>query len=122
MSTKHVILAEGPRLIREMLRRVIDQAEHLEVVQEVADREQLASAIERFDPEWVILSSPLPGYTNGYVDACLSLYPSVRFLFLDPGDGHIKMKWQTSYEEEFSDLSLKDFLEILEKHLQRTGR
>lgn len=122
MSTKRVILAEGPRLFREMLHHVIDKADHLEVVGEIADHEQLGSAIERFDPEWVIVSSPISGYTDSRINAWLSLYPSVRFMFLNPRDSHIKMKWQMSYEEEYSDLSLQDFIEILEKDLQRTQR
>ena len=120
MSTKRVILADGPRLLREMLHRVIDKADHLEVIQEVADHEQLALAIEKFDPEWVIVSSPFKGYPDNRINSCLSLFPSVRFIFLAPGENHIKMKWQTSYEEEYSDLSLKDFIKILEKDLQRS--
>ncbi len=30
------------------------------------------------------------------------------------------MKWQSSYEEDLANLSLKDFIHILEKDLQHT--
>jgi hypothetical protein len=120
VSTKRVILANGSRLLREMLHHVINKAEHLEVVQEVPDRDKLPLAIERFDPEWVIVSFPVkedePNWTNVY----LQVYPSVRFVFIFPDQNHIKMKWQPSYEEVFPDLSLKDFIHILEKDLQHT--
>jgi DNA-binding NarL/FixJ family response regulator len=120
MSTKRVILADGPRLLREMLHHVIDKADHLEVVQEVADQEHLASAIEKFGPEWVIVSSSANGYTDSRLNSWLSSHPSVRFMFLAAGDQHIRTKWQMSREEEYADLSLQDLIELLEKDLQCT--
>jgi hypothetical protein len=120
MSTKRVILANGSRLLREMLHRVIDKADHLEVVQEVPNHEELPSAIKRFEPEWVIISLPISNHVHRWINACLADYPSVRFILLSPDHNGIKMKWQTSYEEDFSNLTLKDFIQILEKDLQHT--
>jgi DNA-binding NarL/FixJ family response regulator len=115
-STKSIILADGPRLLREMLRRVIDKTDHLEVVREVTDGRELPQAIEKFDPEWVIISTPFRSRAHSWVPE----YPSVRFIFLSPSENRIKMKWQTSYEANYSDLSLKDFIQMLEKDLQHT--
>ena len=117
MSTKRVILANGSRLLREMLHRVIDRADNLEVVQEIPNYDELPSAIERFDPEWVIISLPYH-HAHSWINTCVANYPSVRFIFLSPASGSIKMKWQTSYEEDMTNLSLKDFIHILEKDLQ----
>jgi chemotaxis response regulator CheB len=117
-STKRVILADGSRLLREMLHRVIDKANHLEVVQELPSADELRSAINRFDPEWVILSRPFNRHAHDWIDSCMADYPSVRFIFLSPDQNHIKMKWQMSYEEDLPDLSLKEFIQILERDLQ----
>ena len=119
-STKRVILANGSRLLREMLHHVINKAEHLEVVQEVPDHAELPGAIERFDPAWVIVSLPVRDHEHTWVSSCLEDYPAVRFILLFPDQNHIKMRWQTSSEEVFPDLSLKDFIHILEKDLQHT--
>jgi len=119
MATKRVILANGSRLLREMLQRVINKADNLEVVQETPSHEELHSAIERFDPEWVILSPPDNNTVHGWKNTLLADYPSVRFILLAP-DNSIKMKWQTSYEEDLTNLSLRDFIHILEKDLQHT--
>lgn len=116
MVTKRVILANGPRLLREMLQRVINKAEHLEVVQEVTDDKDLPGVVETLDPEWVIVTRPFGQHTHSWILE----YPSVHFIFLSPIENHIKVKWQTSAEENYSDLSLKDFIHILEKDLQRT--
>jgi AmiR/NasT family two-component response regulator len=120
MTRKRVILANGPRLLREMLQRVIEKAEHLTVVQEVPDQQDLPSAIERLDPEWVILSIPYNQTMHSWIEACLMAYPTVRFMFLAPESSSIKMKGQSAYEEDLTNLSLKDFIDILERDLQHT--
>ena len=115
VSTKRVILADGPRLLREMLHQVIDQAHYLEVVQELPNSDELGSAINRFDPEWVILTQPFNRRLHGWIDSCLASHPSLRFIFLSPDQNYITMKWQMSYEENLPDLSLKEFIQILER-------
>jgi DNA-binding NarL/FixJ family response regulator len=118
MATKRVILANSSRLLREMLQRVINRAEGLEVVQEISNPEEISSAIERFSPEWVITSFHHGDHSQ--IGTWLARYPTVRFILLSPENSSIKMKWQTSYEEDLTNLSLKDFIHILEKDLQRT--
>ena len=118
MSTKRVILANRPRLLREMLHRVINKADHLEVVQEVLNQEELPFAIARFDPAWVIVSLPFSHHTHDWINDYVVSYPSVRFIFLSPDHRGIKMKWQTSGEEDLTNLSLVDFIQFLEKDLQ----
>jgi len=44
----------------------------------------------------------------------------VRFIFLSPRNSILKIKWQTEYEEDLKNLSLKGFIGILEKDLQHT--
>jgi hypothetical protein len=44
--------------------------------------------------------------------------PTVRFIFLSPDNHSIVMKWQIAFEENLSNLSLKEFIYLLEKDLQ----
>lgn len=120
MATKRVILANNSRLLREMLQRVINKADNLEVVQELLGPEELPAAIEQFEPEWVILSLPYNNNARRGLNACMSDHPSVRFILLSPDNSSIKMKWQTVYEEDLTNLSVKDFIHVLEKDLQHT--
>ena len=120
MSRKRVILANDSRLLREMLHRVLDKADQLEVIQELPNHEELPSAIERLDPEWVILSVPYHQSRHRWIDTYTADYPSVRFIFLSPESNTIKLKWQRTYEEDLTNLSLKGFIDILEKDLQHT--
>jgi DNA-binding NarL/FixJ family response regulator len=116
MTVKRVILAEGSRLVREMLHHAIDKADHLEVVGEVTDYQDVPGIMKKFDPEWVVIPTSFSHRFHSWVQA----YPSVRFIFLTPNKNDIKMKWQSAFEANYSDLSLKDFIYILEKDLQHT--
>jgi DNA-binding NarL/FixJ family response regulator len=120
MHTKRIILADGSRLLREMLRRVLYKADNLEVVQELDDYEKLPSAIETFNPEWVIISLPSNHVILDWVDHYLTTRPSVRFLAVSTDGSKIKMKWLEPHEEDLSDLTLKDLIEILENDPQKT--
>jgi DNA-binding NarL/FixJ family response regulator len=118
MSTKRVILANDSRLLREMLQRVIGRSETLEVAQEMPSDEELPCAIERLDPEWVILSLPYQGNAYSWINACMTAHPHMRFIFFSPDSRSIKMKWQASDEQDLTNLSLNDFIQILERDLQ----
>jgi hypothetical protein len=99
-----------------MLHRVLAKADRLEVVQDMNESGELSQAVETLNPEWVIFSTPFHYPSHSWVIQ----YPSIRFVFLSPGESSIKVKWQTSCEENYPDLSLRDFIHILEKDLQRT--
>jgi DNA-binding NarL/FixJ family response regulator len=118
MSINRIILANHSRLLSEMFHHVIDKAEHLEVVQEVANNADLPIAIQRLCPEWVIVSLPLSNSVLDWISAFIQEDPSVRFIFLSPDDHSMMMKWHMASEEDLSNLSLKEFIYILEKDLQ----
>jgi hypothetical protein len=120
MNTKRVILANGSRLIREMLHHALAKADHLEVVQEVPDWEGLPLALKQFDPSWVIVAQPYDSHPLYRIDSCMEEHPSIRFVFLSPNQNNIKMKWQSGPDEDFSDLSLREFIHILQKDRQPT--
>jgi hypothetical protein len=110
ISKKRVIVSNGARLLRELFHHAIDKVDHLEVVQDVADSRDLPQAIARFDPQWVIISTPFRVDSHSWTQQ----YPSVGFLFLSPLENRIQLKWQGSYQE-YADLSLSDFIDILER-------
>jgi DNA-binding NarL/FixJ family response regulator len=120
MSTKRVILANRSRLLREMLRRVIDRADNLQVVQEVSDQDHLSAAIEQSDPEWVIMSVRAGEDAHSRMQAWLVQYPVMRFVVLSADNSTIRIKSRASEEVDLTNLSLADFLHVLEKDLQHT--
>jgi DNA-binding NarL/FixJ family response regulator len=114
MHEKSIVLANGSRLLRDMLKRILFKSEHFEVIREVADQKELFSVIEHTQPEWVILSLSFDNGVPAWVDGFMATHPSVRFLALAADGSKIKMKWLETHEQELDGVSLNDLLQILE--------
>lgn len=118
MSIKRVLLGNDSRLLREIFQQVIEKADQLQVVPEFPNHTELPAVIERLDPDWVILSSPTNRSIPGWLDSHLAEFPRVRFILVSPESHTVKLRWQLPYEEELTNLSLTDFIHILQSDLQ----
>ena len=116
MPERHIVLANGSRLFRDMLKRIIFKSENLKIVREVTDQKELPSIIETVNPEWVILSLSFDNGVPAWVDAYMAAHPSVRFMALAADGSKIKMKWLEVHEQELNGLSLNDLIQILENN------
>jgi DNA-binding NarL/FixJ family response regulator len=114
MTEQRIVLANGSRLLRDMLKRIIFKSDNLEVVREVSDHRELPGVIENTHPEWVILSLSFDNGLPTWVDTYMTSHPSVRFLALAADGSKIKMKWLEVHEQELNGLSLADLITILE--------
>lgn len=117
MSAQRIILINASRLLGDMLSTIIHRADHLELVKEVFGNEELPSAIEKVEAEWVILSLQVDKSLPAWVDQYAVKHPSIRFLAIFPGSSKVKLKWM-GYEEDLEDLSLDELIDLLEGHPQ----
>ena len=113
-TPQRIILVNGSRLLREMLHVVIYKADHLQVVREVSDHEELPSTIEQLEAEWLVMSLPFDKGIPEWVDHYITNHPSTRFLAVSTDSSKVKIKWVEIHEEELEDLSLNDLIHILE--------
>jgi DNA-binding NarL/FixJ family response regulator len=114
MPEQRIVLANGSRLLRDMLKRILFKSDQLEVVSEVTDQKELPSVIENMGPQWVIVSLSFDNVIPPWVDSFMVNHPSVRFIGLASDGSKIKMKWLEVHEEELSGISLHDLIQILE--------
>ena len=114
MSEQRIVLANGSRLLREMLKRILYKLDHFEVIREVTDQRELPSVIEHTQPEWVILSLSFENGVPAWVDGFMASHPSVRFMALAADGSRVKMKWLEVHEQELDGASLNDIIQILE--------
>ena len=114
MSEQRIILINGARLLHEMLNRVLLKSNHLRVVKEIAGQNDLPSAIEQLDAEWMIICLPTDSRFPKWIDAYLKDHPFMRIMAVASDGSGIRMKWLEKREESISDLSLHDLIHILE--------
>ncbi len=114
MTKQRIILANSSRLLRDIFTRVLLNADNLEVVQEILDYQDLPAAIQHFDVEWVVMELPDIDQLPDWLDHFMDKHPSIHFMAVSTDGSQIKTKWLESREEKFTDLTLPDFLNILE--------
>lgn len=115
-----IILANGSRLLREMLNRILLKTEHLKVVQEVTDHDKLPAALEEQDADWVVMSLPADRQIPAWTDSFIKRHPLIKILAFSSDGSWIKMKWLESHEEDISDPSLPELIHILENNPSST--
>jgi DNA-binding NarL/FixJ family response regulator len=113
MPEHRIILANGSRLLHEMLNRILVKTKNLEIVREITDHKKLPTALENSDAEWVIMSLPVEDSLPEWTDTYMVEHPDVRFMAVANDGSWVKTKWMESHEEELDNLSLNDLIHIL---------
>jgi len=93
MQPHRIIMVNGSRFLREMLKRVIAKTPGLQLVDEITDLASLSSTIERTGAQWMVVSYPPNGKLPEAVESSLAAHPSVRVLALATDGSQVKMKW-----------------------------
>lgn len=121
MKTNHkpirVILANRPRLFREMLLRVLSKDIDLEVVAEIVNLDDLPEAIRQTSAHWVLVSLLPSGNLPFYTDLLMNLYPKLSVLALAGDGSQMKVKSGSEFEASIVGASLKDLLMIMHSFL-----
>jgi AmiR/NasT family two-component response regulator len=79
-----VLVANRPRLMRELVMATISDQPDIEVVGEVADGSDLIEAVEQVQPDVLILAMDEPEKRIGQCGFLLGRYPQMRILALAP--------------------------------------
>jgi hypothetical protein len=108
-----VILANEPRLLRGMLKRVIARAPGLQVVGEVTDPAMLSSLIQQTNARWVIVSLWPKGLLPTVLQALLTEHSSVCILGVAADGSQARIKRAESPEEDLPNLSLGKLIAVL---------
>jgi DNA-binding NarL/FixJ family response regulator len=79
-----VLVANRPRLMRELVMATISEQPDIEVVGEVADESDLTEIVEQVQPDVLILAMSEPEKSLGLCGFLLGRYPQMRILALAP--------------------------------------
>jgi len=79
-----VLVANRPRLMRELVMATISDQPDIEVVGEVSDGGDLTEMVEQAQPDVLILAMDEPEKRSGQCGFLLGRYPEMRILALAP--------------------------------------
>jgi DNA-binding NarL/FixJ family response regulator len=112
MERQQIILANEPPLLRKLLRRVLDKAPGLQVVSEIADLAELEDAVEKTDPQWMVVSMWQQDRLPDAVKSILAKHPSINVMGMAANGSAIAVKRAACPERPVCDLSLGDLLAV----------
>lgn len=79
-----VLVANRPRLIRELILATIADQPDIEVVGEVQDEADILASVEEQQPDFLIVALDDPGARPAVCDVLLAKFPNMRILALAP--------------------------------------
>lgn len=93
MKRVRVLVANRPRLMRELLLTTIADQPDIEVVGEVGDESILAEVVEQVRPDVLIVAMDEPEKRLGQCGFLLGRYPQMRILALAPEQNRALFYW-----------------------------
>jgi hypothetical protein len=120
---RRIILANQPRLLREMIQRVLLRTSGLQVIAQGSNPGQLLSQMYNAPVHWLVVT-----LTGDKLDMPPSLYPSapspLSLLAISPDGRHIEIHSRTpdgyGCKRSFQDISLSTLLSILKYEPEAT--
>jgi len=88
-----VLVANRPRLIRELIVATISDQPDIEIVGEVGDDGDLAEIVEQVRPDVLIIAMDEPEKRLGQCGFLLGCYPQMRILALAPEQNRAIFYW-----------------------------
>jgi DNA-binding NarL/FixJ family response regulator len=83
MAATRVLLVDDESLVRRILKQILSAYQDLELVGEAANGEEAISAVERLQPDVVVMDIRMPGYDGiAAVRAIKEKYPRAKIIGL----------------------------------------
>ena len=88
-----VLVANRPRLMRELILTTFADQPDIEIVGEVGDESEISESVKRTLPNFVVIALDQPGKRPAICDALLREHPEVRVIAVAPEKNSIVYYW-----------------------------
>jgi chemotaxis response regulator CheB len=88
-----VLVANRPRLMREMILTTFADQPDIEIVGEVAEESEISESIKKTLPNFVVIAIDKPGVRPAICDELLREYPEVRVIAVAPQRNFVAYYW-----------------------------
>jgi chemotaxis response regulator CheB len=88
-----VLVANRPRLMRELILTTFADQPDIEIVGEVGDESEISESIKRTLPNFVVIALDQPGKRPAICDELLREHPEVRVIAVAPEKNFVVYYW-----------------------------
>jgi AmiR/NasT family two-component response regulator len=117
-----ILVANRPKLMRELLLSTLAEQKWIEIVGEVSDDSDIPEHVDRTVPDLLVISADEPGKRPKICDVLLRDHPKLRIIAIAPYKNYSVCYWATldihSGEIESSE---QGFLSAVRKLIENTG-
>lgn len=118
MQPRRAILVDGSRILRDLIRRVLETKVGFEVVDELGNLEELSSSLARAETEWAFLIlSPNLEISKRQTVEILVEHPSLRIILIRMDEGRIEMEWLIRGYKDLTEMTLDEIALVIQKEL-----
>jgi len=123
VDTIRVLVANKPRLIRELIMATISDQPDIEIVGEVVDESEIELAIERTHPDFLIVALEQSDRLPGVCQKILRTHPEMRVIAIAPDRDNL-MFYSASLQIQSDQLEASEasVLNVLRGKSQPLGR
>ena len=88
-----VLVANRPRLMRELILTTLADQPDIEIVGEVGDESEISESVKRTLPNFVVIALDHPGRRPAICDELLREHPEVRVIAVAPEKNFVVYYW-----------------------------
>ncbi len=88
-----VLVANRPRLMRELILTTFSDQPDIEIVGEIADEADIPASVERTNPDVIVITQDKLGERPSICDAMLRQRPNMRIIAVAPHDNYSVHYW-----------------------------
>lgn len=122
METRRIVLANESRLLRKMLKCVIDKSSSLEIVGETQQFSEIKRLAEKHNAHWVIVTLSSKGDIPDQINNLLIPDSAISILAISNKGEKGKIRWVDLHEETYIDWSLEEMLTLLHEKVPHPER
>ena len=93
VKTFRVLVANKPKLMRELLLETLAEQSWIEIVGEVADESDISAQVQKTSPDLLVVTAEEPGRRPAICDTLLHDYPELRIIAVAPHENYTVCYW-----------------------------
>ena len=123
MKPIRVLVANRPRLIRELMMATISDQPDIEIVGEIEQESEIEGAIEKTRPDFLIVALDKSNHLPAICEAVLQKHPQMRVIGIAPDRNNVMFYWASlRIQSNPIEASEASFLSALRGEAEPTAR
>ena len=106
----HLVIANRPRLLREMLGKILGRCRQINIIGETDSTRRLPLIVELFSPDWIVLTLDENGAFPDVVEALIEKEPMLGILAITENGRRVRVRYRGITCEGFA---LKELIHMV---------